>query len=160
MSHDIHSWSPSMDRRLRKLSTEYIASEIAEMIGVPVASVRKRAAKNGITLKKRTRVFSRTIVVKSKTGTVFTSTSLVEREEKAEGVNPEYASAFVANMEVTTVSLVHVNSTQCRWPLDGNGKDGFPRCCGRETGGVVYCPDHTTLAMRSAHATTVHKPFG
>jgi hypothetical protein len=53
-------------------------------------------------------------------------------------------------------SLFVVKENQCRWPIDGNGEDGFPRCCGAPVAaiGLSWCIDH----LRLVKAKKVSKP--
>lgn len=46
------------------------------------------------------------------------------------------------------MSLAEAPLASCRWPFDGNGSDGLPRCCGAARMGIEhpYCPDHARIA--------------
>jgi hypothetical protein len=47
--------------------------------------------------------------------------------------------------ETRGVSVLDATKYQCRWPIDGIGSDGMPRCCGAEAAHKVYCHDHAVL---------------
>jgi hypothetical protein len=88
----------------------------------------------------------------------FHSDQPAQKQKTAHGgkrvarMKPQYkplrdVSEPVVPPPVKSISLLHVGNHQCRWPLDGRGADGLPRCCGevRERG-LSYCAEHSARA--------------
>ena len=46
------------------------------------------------------------------------------------------------------MSLLKAANEHCRWPIDGRGKDGMPRCCGAVAEvSYPYCVEHARIAF-------------
>lgn len=131
-------WTQQEDNELRVLaSRRFTAGEISADMGISRARVTLRAKRLGIVIVHIKRM--RTSYVR-----------LELRGQKKQRV-PDNGlmgdpAAIFAGMGM---SLLMAGSQHCRWPLDGHGQDGMPRCCGDQTiGDGSYCADHARKAYR------------
>jgi len=130
----VSAWHPEDDEMLRDLAKRgHSEREIAYEMDIDHVRVHRRAKKLGITLKKEKR----------------TRSSYLSRETRASELQlkrPEYYGDPTVFAGVG-ISLFLAGARNCRWPLDGLGADGMPRCCGNEMhSDGPYCVDHARRA--------------
>jgi GcrA cell cycle regulator len=148
MSKRKSPWTPALDVTLHKLfATNMTANAIARELGNGLTknAVIGRAHRLKLPSKKRP------------------SAAPVEKTERASGrprdrvvhifnganIAPLKTDGFKAGFFGQGVSLLAVRPDQCRWPLDGLGLDGKPRCCGEKIiEGTSYCARHCRAAFQ------------
>lgn len=121
--------------QIRQLAANNMcAKHIAEQTGIGIYIVKEKCRIHGIVLKNG-------------------RLSKVKRKYKAE--NPkEILHGFLPIFAGEGISLMQAGKGQCRWPLDGRGADGNPRCCGQKQASdhASYCSQHTIASRGVPYA--------
>jgi hypothetical protein len=144
MKHRNFSWTPEFDNKLRALwATEMPTRKIAETLGNGLTknSVIGRARVLRIPCKKR----KNTAAVEQK------HRSVEKIRDRSVTIVPIVRAPIKPVPVEFGVSLLSASPHQCRWPLEGFGSDGMPRCCGEKSvDGTPYCVLHCRAAFTTA----------